>query len=143
MDNGSQYLSEHFQNQLKFWGIAPSFAFVEHPQTNGVVERFFRTLKEQIIYGRIYQTVEDLRVAVDKFVELYNGESRIERLGFLSPKQARENVMCQDIVTRQRGLRRGFKGFDFMSEREEEIDWDEFIQEVRREEEDLFFDFWF
>ena len=28
MDNGSQYLSDHFQNQIKFWGIAPSFAFV-------------------------------------------------------------------------------------------------------------------
>ncbi len=66
MDNGSPYLSEHFQNQIKFWGIAPSFAFLEQPQTNGVVERFFRTLKEQIIYGRVYQTVEDLRVAVDK-----------------------------------------------------------------------------
>ena len=31
MDNGSQYLSEHFQNQIKFWGIAPSFAFVAQP----------------------------------------------------------------------------------------------------------------
>ena len=46
MDNGSPYLSEHFQNQIKFWGIAPSFAFLEQPQTNGVVERFFRTLQE-------------------------------------------------------------------------------------------------
>ena len=91
MDNGSQYLSEHFQNQLKFWGIAPSYAFIEQPETNGVVERFFRTLKEQIIYGRVYQTVEHLREAVDKFVELYNGEWRIERLGFLSPNQARES----------------------------------------------------
>jgi hypothetical protein len=27
MDNGSQTLSDHFQNQIKFWGIAPSFVF--------------------------------------------------------------------------------------------------------------------
>ena len=93
IDHGSQYLSEHFQNQIKFWGIAPSFAFIEQPQTNGVVERFFRTLKEQIIYGRVYETVEHLREAVDKFVELYNGEWRIERLGFLSPNQARESYL--------------------------------------------------
>jgi len=56
-----------------------------------VVKRFFRTLKEQIIYGRVYETIEDLKVAVDKFIKLYNQEWRIERLGFLSPKQAREN----------------------------------------------------
>ena len=55
MDHGSQYLSDHFTNQIKFWGIQPSYAFVAEPcQTNGVAERFNRTLKEQIIHGRIY-----------------------------------------------------------------------------------------
>ena len=43
MDHGTQYLSDHFQNQLKYWGISPSFAFIEQPQTNGVAERFIRT----------------------------------------------------------------------------------------------------
>ena len=47
MDHGSQYLSDHFLNQLRYWGIHPSFAFVEEPETNGVVERWNRTLKEQ------------------------------------------------------------------------------------------------
>ena len=36
MDHGSQYLSDHFTNQIKFWGIQPSYAFVAEPQTNGV-----------------------------------------------------------------------------------------------------------
>ena len=51
MDHGSQYLSDHFTNQIKFWGIQPSspHAFVAEPQTNGVAERFNRTLKEQIV----------------------------------------------------------------------------------------------
>ncbi len=31
MDHGTQYLSDHFLNQLKFWGITPSFAFVAEP----------------------------------------------------------------------------------------------------------------
>ena len=44
MDHGSQYLSDHFTNQIK----------CPEPQTNGVAERFNRTLKEQIIHGRIY-----------------------------------------------------------------------------------------
>jgi hypothetical protein len=38
---------------------------------NGVAERFFKTLKEQIIHGRVYRTVAELR-AVAAFVDLYN-----------------------------------------------------------------------
>ena len=57
-------LSDHFTNQIKFWGIQPSYAFVAEPQTNGVAERFNRTLKEQIIHGRIYRNIAELRDAV-------------------------------------------------------------------------------
>ena len=44
MDHGS--LSDHILNQLRYWGIHPSFGFLEEPETNGVVERWNRTLKE-------------------------------------------------------------------------------------------------
>ena len=91
MDNGSQYLSEHFQNQIKFWGIAPSFAFVREPETNGVVERFNRTLKEQAIYGRIFRTIEEVRAAMAVFVANYNKLWQVEKLNFKSPDQARED----------------------------------------------------
>lgn len=90
MDHGTQYLSDHFQNQIKFWGITPSFAFVAEPQTNGVAERFNRTLKEQAIYGRVFRTVDDIRQAVKTFVELYNSEWRIEKNGFRSPDEIRQ-----------------------------------------------------
>jgi transposase InsO family protein len=59
MDHGTQSLADDFQNQLKHWGITPSFAFVEQPQTNGVAERFNRTLKEQVIHGRTYRNLEE------------------------------------------------------------------------------------
>ena len=58
MDHGSQYLSDHFLNQIRYWGVRPSFGFVEEPETNGVVERWNRTLKEQAIHGRIFQNLE-------------------------------------------------------------------------------------
>lgn len=89
MDNGSQYRSDHFRNQVKFWGVAGSYSFVRQPETNGVAERFNKTLKEQAIYGRIFRGVEDLRAAVKKFVELYNREWLVEKNGFLSPSEAR------------------------------------------------------
>jgi transposase InsO family protein len=98
MDHGSQYLSDHFLNQIRFWGIQPSFAFVREPQTNGVAERFNRTLKEQIIHGCIYQNVEELRAAVVEFVETYNHHWRIEKRGFLTPVEAREAYALQSAA---------------------------------------------
>ena len=87
MDHGSRYLSDHFTNQIKFWGIQPSYAFVAEPQANGVAERFNRTLKEQIIHGRIYRNIAELRDAVRDFVELYNAQWIVEKNGYLSPAQ--------------------------------------------------------
>lgn len=89
MDHGTQCLADHFLDQIKFWGISKSFAFIEEPQTNGVAERFNRTLKEQVVHGRIFQGVEDLRQAVAAFVQTYNTEWRLEKLGFKSPIEAR------------------------------------------------------
>ena len=90
MDHGSQYLSDHFINQIRFWGIQPSFAFVQQPQTNGVAERFNKTLKEQAIYGRTFKNLEEIRAAVGQFVALYNREWRVEKSGYLSSDQARQ-----------------------------------------------------
>lgn len=91
MDHGTQYLSDHFLNQIRFWGIAPSFAFVEQPETNGVAERFNRTLKEQVVFGRTFRNVEEVRTAVAVFVEHYNKYWLVEKLGFKSPTAARED----------------------------------------------------
>lgn len=90
MDHGTQYLSDHFHNQIKAWGIAPSFAFLREPETNGVAERFIRTLKEQATYGRIFQNLEEVREAVAEFVERYNREWRVEKNGFRSPYEMRD-----------------------------------------------------
>ena len=95
MDHGSQYLSDHFLNQIRFWGIHPSLAFVEEPQTNGVAERFNRTLKEQAIYGQIFKNTEDLRHAVATFVDHYNNHWRPEKLGYRTPVEARNNFCLE------------------------------------------------
>ena len=91
MDHGSQYLSDHFLNQLRYWGIHPSFAFVEEPETNGVVERWNRTLKEQAVYGRVFRNLDEVRAAVAAFVERYNQCWRAsKKLAYRTPSEARE-----------------------------------------------------
>ena len=90
MDHGTQYTADDFLNQIRFWGIAPSFAFVVEPQTNGVAERFNRTLKEQVIHGRVFRNLEEVRNAVTEFKDRYNRHWRLEKLGFMSPLEARQ-----------------------------------------------------
>jgi transposase InsO family protein len=89
-DHGSQYLSVDFQAELPFLGITSSPAFVRQPEGNGCIERFFRTLKDQLLWVRPFRDVEELRQSLLAFKETYNQEWLIERLGFRSPAQARE-----------------------------------------------------
>lgn len=98
MDHGSQYLSDHFQTQIKYWGITPSFGFVQEPETNGVAERWNRTLKEQVIHGRIFKNLEEVRAAVAEFVELYNNFWRLEKIGYKTPIEAREEFQLRLVA---------------------------------------------
>ena len=91
-DHGSQYRSEHFIQQVKYWGISPSFGFVREPETNGVIERFNRTLKEQIIHGRVYRTIDELQAAVAQFIETYNEHWLLEKLNYRSPREMRRSM---------------------------------------------------
>jgi len=88
-DHGSNFMAEHFHKQIRSWGISPSYAFVGEPQTNGVIERFFRTFKEQVVHGRIYQSIDEVRDAVRTFVFRYNADWLIEKNGHASPNNAR------------------------------------------------------
>lgn len=90
LDHGSANCSEHFQGEITRLGIEPSFSFVEEPQTNGVVERFNRTLKEQVIYGKVFRNLDEVRQAVLKFRDNYNRHWRLEKLGFMTPLEARQ-----------------------------------------------------
>jgi len=62
---------------------------VREPETNGVIERFHRTFKEQIVHGRQYHSVLDFRAAVSSFVSKYNEYWLLEKLDYHSPYQAR------------------------------------------------------
>jgi transposase InsO family protein len=81
-------------------GDQPKFAFLEQPQTNGVAERFIRAIKEQVIYGRVFQNLQEVRQAVRRFVGTYNCEWLVEKNGFKSPWQARHQWLAQASLAR-------------------------------------------
>src|SRR5215213_5121899 len=92
-DHGSQYMSDAFQQEIAFLGIASSPAFVRAPEGNGCAERFIRTLKENLLWVRSFDTVEELRQVLLDFREVYNTTWLIERHGFQTPAAVRQNQL--------------------------------------------------
>jgi transposase InsO family protein len=88
-DHGSQYVSHDFQAEIRFLGVESSPAFVREPEGNGCAERFIRTLKENLLWVRRFETIEELRLALLAFRQTYNRTWIIERHGHKTPAQVR------------------------------------------------------
>jgi putative transposase len=97
-DHGSQYLSDDFQKEIRFLGMTSSPAFVRQPEGNGCIERFFRTLKEQLLWVRHFMDLEELRQALVAFRDTYNRNWLIERLGFKPPQQVRQELLAFGVA---------------------------------------------
>lgn len=97
-DHGSQYMSHDFQTEIRWLGISSSPAFIRAPEGNGCAERFIRTLKENLMWVRTFDTVEDLSEALFAFRKTYNEHWLIERHGHRSPAQFRRDKMDSQPV---------------------------------------------
>lgn len=93
-DHGSQYMSDDYQAEIAFLGMESSPSFVRQPECNGCVERFIRTLKEQLLWVRTFQNVAELRQALAEFRQRYNQRWIVQRLGYLTPAQARQQLLA-------------------------------------------------
>ena len=97
-DHGSQYMSRDFQREVRFLGAESSPAFVRAPEGNGCAERFIRTLKENLLWVRWFETIEELRQALLAFQRTYNELWLIERHGHRPPAAIRK----EQTVTNQK-----------------------------------------
>lgn len=88
-DWGPQYIAQAWIGEVKWLGITLSPSYVGEPQCNGVAERFIRTLKEQCVYLHRFQTLAEARTIIGAFIDRYNHQWLIERLGHRTPAQAR------------------------------------------------------
>jgi putative transposase len=91
-DWGPQYRSAHFLGSIAWLGIADDAAFLGEPETNGCAERWIRTLKEQCLWAQLHDSVDQLRQAVAGFVDRYNTQWLIGRLGHRTPKEAYQDA---------------------------------------------------
>jgi putative transposase len=83
-DNGSGYISQQFNEYLRLVGVRHITASPFHPQTNGKIERYHRTIKSEINQVP-YEMPSDLKEAIGAFIEYYNYRRYHEGLGNVTP----------------------------------------------------------
>jgi transposase InsO family protein len=71
---------------------------VRQPEGNGCIERFFRTLKEQLLWIRRYPNLVELRAALMEFRDRYNHQWILQRLNYRTPVQARCDFQLETEV---------------------------------------------
>ena len=72
--------------------------FVREPEGNGVAERFIRTLKENLLWVRSFETIEELRLALLEFKRTYNEQWMLEKYDYRSPAQVRRDLLGLDAA---------------------------------------------
>ena len=97
-DHGSNDLADDFQQEVAFFGIESSPSFVREPEGNGVAERFIRTLKENVLWVRSFETIEELRLALLEFKRKYNEQWMLEKYTYRSPAQVRRDFVGLDAA---------------------------------------------
>jgi transposase InsO family protein len=57
---------------------------------NSPMENFFSILKQEIFHGEIYQSFDELKIAIDQYIYYYNNERMKKKLNWQSPVQFRK-----------------------------------------------------
>ena len=67
-------------------GIVSSMSAPGRPYDNSCMESFFAGLKKELIYRKKYDTIDEVKTDVFRYIELfYNRKLRHSSLGFVSP----------------------------------------------------------
>ena len=91
-DNGKVFTSRAFTACSTQYGVEQEFITPYTPQQNGMVERFFRSLKEECIWLHNFEDFEYARDTIEEWVEFYNTQRPHQSLGYFSPAEFRAQL---------------------------------------------------
>ena len=93
-DQGWAYQMKAYSHRLKEERIFQSMSRKGCCLDNSVMENFFGLLKQEIYYGVIYYSFEELKSEIERYIKYYNEYRIKEKLGWLSPVQYRLNLLA-------------------------------------------------
>ena len=93
-DNGCHYGSRLFREEIRRMGIKHTRTMVNTPKGNAVIERFFKSLKQECVWQYQFKDFEEAKEAVDKWIHHYNNERPHQTLGYLTPVEFYDQSNC-------------------------------------------------
>lgn len=97
-DQGWGYQMKAYYSTLKKHKIFQSMSRKGNCLDNSPMENFFSLLKQEIYYGKIYHSFNDLKEAIDNYIYYYNNERIKQKLNWQSPVQFREAQQQQEMI---------------------------------------------
>lgn len=94
-DQGWAYQMKAYSKRLAEEQVFQSMSRKGNCHDNAPMENFFGLLKQEIYYGVTYNSYEELKEAIEKYIEYYNEKRIKEKLGWLSPAQYRLKLMAK------------------------------------------------
>ena len=93
-DRGWAYQMKAYAKRLKEERIFQSMSRKGNCIDNSVMENSFGLLKQEIYYGVVYYSYEELRSEIEKYIKYYNEQRIKKKLGWLSPVQYRLSLLA-------------------------------------------------
>jgi transposase InsO family protein len=84
-DRGSEYLGTTFRRRLVALGVRQSMTRGGAPGENAHMESFFHSLKADLVHGRRFHTVAELRQHLRRYLRYYNHQRLHSALEYRSP----------------------------------------------------------
>ena len=82
---GWAYQMKDYVKTLKKEHIFQSMSRKGNCLDNSVMENFFGLLKQEMYYGHVYHSFEELKQAIEGYITYYNTQRIKQKLGWLSP----------------------------------------------------------
>ena len=93
-DRGWAYQMNAYTHELKEHRIFQSMSRKGNCYDNSVMENFFGILKQEMYYGTVYYSYEELKETIEKYIIYYNEQRIKQKLGWMSPVEYRLNLLA-------------------------------------------------
>lgn len=93
-DNGTPYRSRVFGRVRTRLGLRHSRTRPYRPQTNGKAERWIRTVLSECLYVEVFHSPAERRLALEGFIDYYNGRRPHLGIGGRTPRQRLTELMA-------------------------------------------------
>ena len=93
-DRGFQYTNKQFKNKLDSINAIQSMSRVSRCIDNGPMEGFWGIIKSEMYYLQKFHTFEELKLAIDEYMDFYNMRRLQKKLKGLTPIEYRNQTLA-------------------------------------------------